>query len=148
MSFSRGSDYGADRHSPAAPRPPRSEIAASGRGAKPSALVRPYAMTGGRTRPAHQLAIEALVSTTGDLSQASKLSPEAYRICVLCRKLNSIAEVSAILSIPLGVARILVADLAELGFVVVQQPHEGDVQDGRPQVTLLEKVLVGLRNLQ
>lgn len=147
MPSSRGNGYDADRHPPAAPRPPRSG-AASSHGAKPSALVRPYAMTGGRTRPTHQLAIEALVSTTGDLLQASKLSPEAYRICVLCRELNSIAEVSAILSIPLGVARILVADLAELGFVVVQQPHEGDAQGGRPQVTLLEKVLAGLRNLQ
>jgi len=80
--------------------------------------------------------------------QASKLSPEAYRICILCREINSVAEISALLSIPLGVTRILVADLVELGFVVVQHSHVDGTQDGRPEVTLLEKVLIGLRNLQ
>ncbi|MFF4542369.1 DUF742 domain-containing protein [Streptomyces aureus] len=146
MSLSRGEGFGADRHPSTAPRPPHGEAPVN-RGAKPSALVRPYAMTGGRTRPTHRLPLEALVSTTVDLSQASGLSPEAYRICILCRSLNSIAEISAILSIPLGVARILVADLAESGFVLVQQLDDGDAQDDRPQVNLLERVLMGLRNL-
>ncbi len=76
-------------------------------------LVRPYAMTGGRTRPRYQLAIEALVSTTADPMHLSGLLPEHQRICTLCREVKSVAEVSALLSMPLGVARILVADLAE-----------------------------------
>ena len=41
--------------------------------------------------------------------------PEHQRICQLCREIKSVAEISALLSIPLGVARILVADLAEAG---------------------------------
>ncbi len=82
-------------------------------------LVRPYAMTGGRTRPRYQLAIEALVSTTADPMHLSGLLPEHQRICTLCREVKSVAEVSALLSMPLGVARILVADLAEAGMVAM-----------------------------
>ncbi|MEU4167263.1 DUF742 domain-containing protein [Streptomyces sp. NPDC026665] len=121
--------------------------AAPGRPARPSALVRPYAMTGGRTRPSHQLALEALVSTATPLTQPVAQPPEAYRIRLLCQEVKSVAEISAHLSLPLGVARILVADLAEAGLVVIQQPGGDDADGGRPHVTLLERVLSGLRRL-
>ncbi|MER0243221.1 DUF742 domain-containing protein [Streptomyces sp. 796.1] len=109
-------------------------------------LVRPYAMTGGRTRPRYQLAIEALVSTTADPAHLQGLLPEHQRICHLCREVKSVAEVSALLAIPLGVARILVADLAEAGMVAIHQPG-GGAEAGTPDVTLLERVLSGLRKL-
>ncbi|MFE9255871.1 DUF742 domain-containing protein [Streptomyces sp. NPDC006879] len=109
-------------------------------------LVRPYAMTGGRTRPRYQLAIEALVSTTADPAHLATLLPEHQRICQLCREVKSVAEVSALLSMPLGVARILVADLAEAGMVAIHQPGNGET-GGTPDVTLLERVLSGLRKL-
>ncbi|MFI6641007.1 DUF742 domain-containing protein [Streptomyces sp. NPDC050504] len=110
-------------------------------------LVRPYAMTGGRTRPRYQLAIEALVSTTADPSQLQGQLPEHQRICRLCFEIKSIAEISALLSIPLGVARILVADLAEAGLVAIHQPGGDEAAGGQPDVTLLERVLSGLRKL-
>ncbi|MBB0247290.1 DUF742 domain-containing protein [Streptomyces alkaliphilus] len=110
-------------------------------------LVRPYAMTGGRTRPRYQLAIEALVSTSAEPVQLQGLLPEHQRICQLCLpEVKSVAEISALLSIPLGVARILVADLAEAGLVAIHQPGDGD-SAGQPDVTLLERVLSGLRKL-
>ncbi|MDG9686500.1 DUF742 domain-containing protein [Streptomyces sp. DH18] len=118
--------------------------------AKPAAhnpLVRPYAMTGGRTRPRYQLAIEALVSTTADLSRLQGQLPEHQRICRLCIEIKSVAEISALLSIPLGVARILVADLAEAGLVAIHQPGGDETAGGQPDVTLLERVLSGLRKL-
>ncbi|MDF6018593.1 DUF742 domain-containing protein [Streptomyces sp. JH34] len=118
--------------------------------AKPSAhnpLVRPYAMTGGRTRPRYQLAIEALVSTTADPSRLQGQLPEHQRICRLCIEIKSVAEISALLSIPLGVARILVADLAEAGLVAIHQPGGDETAGGQPDVTLLERVLSGLRKL-
>jgi hypothetical protein len=118
--------------------------------AAPSAhnpLVRPYAMTGGRTRPRYQLAIEALVSTTADPSRLQGQLPEHQRICRLCIEIKSVAEVSALLSIPLGVARILVADLAEAGLVAIHQPGGDETAGGQPDVTLLERVLSGLRKL-
>ncbi|MFF0447142.1 DUF742 domain-containing protein [Streptomyces sp. NPDC004609] len=110
-------------------------------------LVRPYAMTGGRTRPRYQLAIEALVSTTADPARLQGQLPEHQRICRLCFEIKSIAEISALLSIPLGVARILVADLAEAGLVAIHQPGGEESAGGQPDVTLLERVLSGLRKL-
>ncbi|MEU8529077.1 MULTISPECIES: DUF742 domain-containing protein [Streptomyces] len=121
--------------------PPRSASANN------NPLVRPYAMTGGRTRPRYQLAIEALVSTTADPSRLQGQLPEHQRICRLCFEIKSVAEISALLSIPLGVARILVADLAEAGLVAIHQPGGDEAAGGQPDVTLLERVLSGLRKL-
>ncbi|MFF0473001.1 DUF742 domain-containing protein [Streptomyces sp. NPDC004284] len=123
-----------------------SPAAAGGSGGH-NPLVRPYAMTGGRTRPRYQLAIEALVSTTADPARLQGQLPEHQRICRLCFEIKSVAEISALLSIPLGVARILVADLAEAGLVAIHQPGGDEAAGGQPDVTLLERVLSGLRKL-
>ena len=65
--------------------------------------VRPYAMTGGRTRPTHHaLEIEALVFTTSVGEPTPKLTVEQRAIATLCRDLLSIAEVSAQLPLPLA----------------------------------------------
>jgi hypothetical protein len=127
-----------------AQEPAKASPAGSGRH---NPLVRPYAMTGGRTRPRYQLAIEALVSTTADPSRLQGQLPEHQRICRLCFEIKSVAEISALLSIPLGVARILVADLAEAGLVAIHQPGGDESAGGQPDVTLLERVLSGLRKL-
>ncbi|MFJ2957091.1 DUF742 domain-containing protein [Streptomyces sp. NPDC087270] len=110
-----------------------------------SPFVRPYAVTRGRTTARTDFALEALVSTTARAwENGVRLFPEQQAICRLCLNLTSVAEISALLHIPLGVTRVLVGDLAESGLVNVQQPgHEG----GRPDVTLLERVLTGLRGL-
>nr|WSW66593.1 DUF742 domain-containing protein [Streptomyces sp. NBC_00995] len=135
------------------PQPPRIQPVQPRRAPEPAApaahnpLVRPYAMTGGRTRPRYQLAIEALVSTTADPSRLQGQLPEHQRICRLCIEIKSVAEISALLSIPLGVARILVADLAEAGLVAIHQPGGDESAGGQPDVTLLERVLSGLRKL-
>ncbi|MFJ4674258.1 DUF742 domain-containing protein [Kitasatospora purpeofusca] len=110
-------------------------------------LIRPFAMTGGRTRPRYELALEALVSADVDPQRLSTLLPEHQRICTLCTEVKSVAEVSALLSLPLGVARILVADLAEAGLVAIHQPASGGETGNQPDVTLLERVLSGLRKL-
>ncbi|BFV57183.1 DUF742 domain-containing protein [Kitasatospora sp. CMC57] len=110
-------------------------------------LVRPYAMTGGRTRPRYQLAIEALISTTASAERTGGLLPEHARIVSLCREVKSVAEISALAGVPLGVARILVADLAEAGLVAIHQPAAAGESGGTPDVTLLERVLSGLRKL-
>ena len=107
--------------------------------------VRPYAMTGGRTRPTHDaLAIETLVCTTSTGEQTPKLTVEQRAIAALCHELLSIAEVSAKLHLPLGVVRILVGDMADEHLVVVHRPaHAGD----RPNLALLERVLDGLHSI-
>jgi hypothetical protein len=128
------------------PPGPTGPYGSTGGGAQ-QPLVRPYAMTGGRTRARYQLAIEALVSTTAQADRAGSLLPEHQRIVMLCREVKSIAEVSALVPIPLGVARILVADLAEAGLVAIHQPAAATTTGGAPDVTLLERVLSGLRKL-
>ncbi|MDQ8701906.1 DUF742 domain-containing protein [Streptomyces sp. LHD-70] len=133
------------RIQPVQPQPRPAEQQPAGGAHNP--LVRPYAMTGGRTRPRYQLAIEALVHTTAQPHQLQGQLPEHQRICNLCREIKSVAEISALLSIPLGVARILVADLAEAGLVAIHQPGGDENAGGQPDVTLLERVLSGLRKL-
>lgn len=110
-------------------------------------LIRPFAMTGGRTRPRYELALEALVSANVAPDRLATMLPEHQRICLLCTEVKSVAEVSALLNIPLGVARILVADLAEAGLVAIHQPAAGGESGNQPDVTLLERVLSGLRKL-
>ena len=108
-------------------------------------LVRPYAVTRGRTRPRTQLQIEALVVAAQDEARdLSVLSPECQAILGFCRDWRSVAEISAVLRLPLGVARILVADMAAEGLVRI---HQLDHAQSRPDLNLLERVLSGLRKL-
>lgn len=124
-----------DRPAPFA-RPPEPE-------GPPPAALRPYVMTAGRTRPRRDLAIEALVSTTAHgHAVANRQLPEHRAICLLCRTTCSVAEVAAALDVPLGVARVLIDDLAHQGLVVVHGVREGGVTQ-----QLLERVLDGLRRL-
>ena len=108
-------------------------------------LVRPYAVTGGRTEPRYQLEIEAMVAAAHHHERdLTVLSPESQAILGLVRDWRSVAEISAVLRMPLGVARILIADMAVEGLVRI---HQLDHAQGRPDLNLLERVLSGLRKL-
>jgi hypothetical protein len=122
-----------------------------GRGGGPAphetgSLVRPYTRTGGRTRSDYDLAIEALVSTSerGKAPDAAVL-PEHRSICGLCLDTRSVAEVAAHLRLPLGVARVLIGDMAGMGLVLIHQ--SGMVVGDRPSIEFMERVLSGLRRL-
>jgi Protein of unknown function (DUF742) len=115
-------------------------------GGRTGPVVRPYAITGGRASSRHaDLEIETLVLTTA-LGQAADrdVSFEWRGIMRLCRDVQSIAEVSALLDMPLGVARVLVADMAAEGLLRVHRPSAGA---GRAGLALLDRVLEGLRKL-
>jgi hypothetical protein len=86
-------------------------------------LVRPFFVTGGRTRPLHDgLRIETLV-TAPPAALHAPLRFEARRIVELCQKPRSVAEVAVGLGVPLGVARVLVADLVTEGYVTCHDQH-------------------------
>ncbi len=108
-------------------------------------LVRPYQVTRGRTKARYHLEIEAMVASShyqaGDIT---RLSPECQAILEFCRDWRSVAEVSAVLQMPLGVARILITDMAAEGLVRINQLNHAQ---GRPDVKLLERVLSGIRRL-
>jgi Protein of unknown function (DUF742) len=129
-----------------APRDPRlHDSAPRGLTDTGSAFVRPYAVTGGRTKPSYQLQIEAMVAASHyEARDLSTLSPECQAILGFCRDWRSVAEISAVLRMPLGVARVLIADMAMEGLVRV---HQIDHAQGRPDLNLLERVLSGLRKL-
>jgi hypothetical protein len=117
------------------------------------ALVRPYAVTRGRTRPKLDIALEALVETTvrGRNSAARDTSGhgrEQQYIASLCDgRLQSLAEVAARMQLPLGVARVLIADMAADGLVAVYEPTSFDNHSDTVGTELLERVLSGLRRL-
>ncbi|MEV4223579.1 DUF742 domain-containing protein [Nonomuraea sp. NPDC049725] len=119
---------------------------ASWHGGEPerSSLVRMYAVTGGRTAPRGGLAMEALVSSATSARLGPAYTREYRRISELCRQVRSVAEISALLAVPLGVARVLVADMEAEGLVRVYQPR---LDAGLPERSLLERVLGGLRRL-
>jgi hypothetical protein len=140
----RTAPYGVPR-----PGPPRHELPEPEPPAERAddvAIVRPYAWTGGRTRPVYDLAVETLVSVGTAGRDPSRIPQYEHRaVAELCREPRSVAEVAALLTLPLGVARVLIGDMACQGTVVVHQTAStsGDV----PDRALMERVLSGLRRL-
>jgi hypothetical protein len=80
-------------------------------------FVRPFVITGGRTRANDaSLRMETLVQTSSrGLGSGGQLTFELARIVELCKEPSSIAEVAAKVNVPLGVATVLVADLVGQG---------------------------------
>ncbi|CCH33339.1 DUF742 domain-containing protein [Actinosynnema sp. NPDC047251] len=109
--------------------------------------VRPYTRTGGRTRSNTTLAIETIVTTNERAAQDALTSTAEHRIISdLCRHPHSVAEVAALLRLPLGVVRVLLADMSDLSLINVHADGEGD-EDGRPSISLMERVLAGLQRI-
>ena len=111
-----------------------------------AAIVRPYAWTRGRTKANYDLKLETLISTT-ELGRDETLLPQLEHRAVssLCRYPLSVAEVAAKLSIPLGVARVILSDMAELGLISIHRTFADD--DIAAHLVLMERVLSGLRRL-
>jgi hypothetical protein len=107
-------------------------------------LIRPYAMTGGRTgTEGDSIGLEAQIqASTRASTHLGAYRWEAARLIELVQTPTALVEVAARLEIPIGVTRVLVADLVRDGAVVVHIPR-------RPQsfTSLLEKVLDGVRSL-
>ncbi|MBV2353236.1 DUF742 domain-containing protein [Streptomyces sp. J2-1] len=124
------------------------------------ARVRPYSLTGGRTRFGHVLLVETFVaatSATEALEAAEErrelptgtlagVMPEMRAIVEVCRRMRTVAEIAALLRMPLGVVRVLLSDLADQGKIRVYGTGTGH-GTGRPDRALLERVLSGLRRL-
>ncbi|MGW0913400.1 DUF742 domain-containing protein [Streptomyces sp. NPDC002784] len=113
-------------------------------------VVRPYAMTRGRTTSAaqHRLDLIAVVvaeSRADDPEPDSALSPEHVDIVDLCRDApQSVAELAAELDLPIGVVRVLVGDLVDGELVHVNRPvPPAELVDE----SILRDVINGLRAL-
>ncbi|GAA4849557.1 DUF742 domain-containing protein [Saccharopolyspora rosea] len=137
------------------PEPPwpaaESRSEASSSGTDPSeehvtaTSIRPYAWTGGRTRSNHHLELETLVSTSESCQPGRLRRLEHHSVAELCSHPRSVAEVGALLGVPLGVTKVLLGDMADLGLVTV---HRTATEAGSAsQMVLMERVLSGLRRL-
>lgn len=115
----------------------------------PAAMVRPYAWTRGRTKANHDLQLETLISTTELGQDETRLLQLEHRsVSALCRYPLSVAEIAAKLSVPLGVARVVLSDMAEQGLISIHRTFaDDDVSDIAAHLVLMERVLSGLRRL-
>ena len=105
--------------------------------------LRPYVVTSGRVTPLDEtVEIEAQVVTTefGIDSQA-RVAFERREILALCCTTMSVAEVAAKLGLHIGVARVLVSELAAIGYVTIRRPGPNLADD----VGLIERVIRGLQ---
>lgn len=107
-------------------------------------LVRPYFWTGGRTASRFELSFETLISATGQTLDPTA-PPEHRTILTLCGAPRSVAELAAMLSMPLGVARVVLGDMAEAGKVAVHRTASS--ADAMPDLDLMQRVLNGLQRL-
>ncbi|MGX2998414.1 DUF742 domain-containing protein [Streptomyces sp. JNUCC 64] len=113
-------------------------------------VVRPYAMTRGRTTSAtqHRLDLIAVVVTEPDAADPEAdqtLSPEHVDILERCRDTpQSVAELAAELDLPIGVVRVLIGDLVDDELVHVTRPVP---PAELPDASILRDVINGLRAL-
>jgi hypothetical protein len=112
-------------------------------------VVRPYALTGGRTAPAGDVVLDLITVIVASARRdgrvrPSTLSPEHRRLLSLCQEPVTVADVAADLDLPLGVVRVLLGDLIQAKLIFVK-PRPA----ARPQASynLLQEVLDGLRAL-
>ena len=112
-------------------------------------VVRPYAVTGGRTEPADGevldlIAIVVASGKTAGRGDSAALSPEHRKILSLCQAPATVADLASDTALPLGVVRVLLADLIVRGQItVLPNPPIGEL----PRAELLREVLHGLRAL-
>lgn len=108
---------------------------------------RPYAWTQGRTRAHIDVAFEAIVQITPDGRSLPYNHADPCSVVVrLCRSPQSLAEIAAQLSVPIGVARVLVSDLVDAGLAAVRSTLTKDSSLAQRR-DLLERVLDGLHTL-
>ncbi|WP_051385994.1 DUF742 domain-containing protein [Actinokineospora inagensis] len=126
---------------------PVGQVSAAGQDADPDAsIVRPYAWTRGRTRSNFEMRVETMVSTSDGSPDAGAFAESEHRaIGALCHEPRSVAEVATLLGAPLGVAKVLLGDMAQLGLVTVHKTATGGAN--RAHLVLMERVLSGLRRL-
>ncbi|MBE1531653.1 DUF742 domain-containing protein [Actinomadura algeriensis] len=124
-----------------APRPPDDVI-----DDRTGPMVRPYVMTSGRMEPARgKFDLITLVVASGPEPEGPVgLGPEHLAIVRLCQSVMSVAELTGHLDLPVATVRVMLGDLLDKGFVMMQEPEpEADMHD----IRLYKAVIDGLRAL-
>jgi hypothetical protein len=105
-----------------------------------------YALTGGRARPgACVFDLVTMVTAETRPQDDPMLGPEQAAVLSLCQQApRSVAELAAGCDVPVGVARVLLSDLLEIGHIRIRQPLP---PAGLVDERLLQEVIDGLRAL-
>jgi hypothetical protein len=108
-------------------------------------VVRPYALTGGRTRPSGEtFDLLAMVCAVHNRKiDFVLLEPEHAEVLRLCRRPMPVADLASDLDLPLGVVRILLSDMRERGLITIGRPPRAGLTDQR----ILKDVADALRRL-
>jgi hypothetical protein len=108
-------------------------------------MLRPFLLTSGRVAPTGgPLEIEAQVVASGyGRSAYRQLTFEQRDIVLLCHSAMSVAEVAARLQYHVGVARVLIADLAATGHLIIRRPEFAPAQD----LATIERVIRALESI-
>ncbi|WP_316524625.1 DUF742 domain-containing protein [Kitasatospora brasiliensis] len=109
-------------------------------------LVRPYAITNGRTGPVRDgFTLITLVVTADPRADTRRLAPEPAAILDLCRERPlAVAEIAAALDLPVSVVKVLLDDLAEARLILTRAPVP---LAEAPAVSLIQAVIEGVRRL-
>jgi hypothetical protein len=110
-------------------------------------VVRPYALTGGRTRHSGEAfdLVATVIATNARIADPSELGPEHVWVLQLAHTPTTVVDIASDVDLPLGVVRILLADLRELGLVTIQAPIP--MKARQVDRNTLREVLHGLRGL-
>lgn len=106
-------------------------------------LVRPYAVTGGRTK-ADTIGLDLITLVVAVREPVGDLEPESLRILRVCQQPISVVEVAAHVNLPLQVVKVLLSDLITQNLVIYRT---ATTQTGAPSTQLLQAVLDGIRKL-
>ncbi|MFE3449718.1 DUF742 domain-containing protein [Nonomuraea sp. NPDC059194] len=111
-------------------------------------VVRPYAMTRGRTRPSSSSVdlLSVVASTGAPVPSQADLGSQHRRLLeyVSMGRTGPVVEVASETGLPVGVVRVLLADLLDHGLILVRPPVPTAAS---PTESLLREVINGLRAL-
>jgi uncharacterized protein DUF742 len=113
-------------------------------------VVRPYAVTGGRTEPADGEVLDLIaVVVASDMAGGAdddpmRRAPEHRRILGLCQRPVTVADIASDTALPVGVVRVLLADLILQGVITVVRNRPTAQLPGND---VLKEILNGLRAL-
>jgi hypothetical protein len=108
-------------------------------------VIRPYALVGGRTKPAGEFFdLIAMVTVRSVSARLPDLEPGHEQVLAMCDVPRSVADLAADLRLPLGVVRVIVADLREYGLINIRPPAS---PTGLLDANALRRIEDGLRRL-
>ncbi len=107
--------------------------------------VRAYAITGGRAHASAPLEFETMLQTTA--AGREGLTAQRFERADILRRCQSeplsVAELSALMRIPIGVVRVVAADMVAEGLLESFQPSTNVADD----VLLITRLIAGVRSL-